>query len=121
MRCWTARGAQRSRAIRAACLPRRARCCGSRSSSVRAGRKGGVGIAGRGVAGEDPDEAILRFFAGVAAGAEEAGAAGEALAERLDGGIGAERAVEDVRLDGARDDVDRRGDAALAPVGAEPL
>ena len=72
---------------------------------------------------EDADDAVLRLLARVAPGAEEARAALRSAVgvHPVRVRVGAERAIEDLGLHGARDDVDRRGDAALAPVRAQAL
>src|SRR5262249_7260897 len=72
---------------------------------------------------EDADHAVLRLLTRVAAGAEEARPAlREALSlDEVRVRVRAEGAVEDLGLHGARDDMDGRRDAALAPVRAEAL
>jgi hypothetical protein len=83
------------------------------------------GVGRRDVLREDADDPVLRLLARVTTGAEQARRARTDRATRrraeVHVGIGAERLVEDLGLHRARDDVDRRGDAALTPVVAQAV
>jgi hypothetical protein len=75
------------------------------------------GTDGEHPAREDAEQALDVLLAGVAAHHHAAEAAAHVLRE----GVGADRRVEDPRLDVARHHVDGRGHAAVAPVLLEAL
>jgi hypothetical protein len=101
------------------------RCSAPTERATRVAHQGqrGVGLLGQDVPRKDPDDPVLRLLARMPPGAEQPRPSlRKSLAlDEVRVGVGAERAVEHLRLDGARDDVNRRRDAALAPVRPQPL